>query len=132
MKNRPRIFLSLRREVSHGIEIKPPAFNSKEKAFERWKTELTKAKMGIAVALSIPEHDSTMIREQAMEEVTLADLKQDDGLKTLLTVMEKKSGKDDMEDCLEKYDEFKQCKRESDQKDSYMNLNKNIIEFLRK
>ena len=57
-----------------------------------------------------------MIREQVMEEVPLADLKKDDGLKTLLTFMEKKSGKDDMEDCLEKYEEFKQCKRESDQK----------------
>ena len=31
-------------------------------------TELTKSKMGIAVALSLPEHDSTMIHEQVMEE----------------------------------------------------------------
>ena len=38
--------------------------------------------------------------------------------------MEKKSGKDDMEDCLEKYEEFKQCKRESDQK-----INEFIHEF---
>ena len=42
------------------LKPNPPAFNSKEKAFERWKTEiemwsevtkLTKSKMGIAVAL---------------------------------------------------------------------------------
>ena len=49
------------------LKLNPPAFNSKEKTFERWKTEiemwsevteLTKSKMGIAVALSLPEHDS--------------------------------------------------------------------------
>ena len=62
------------------LKLNTPAFNSKEKTFERWKTEtemwsevteLTKSKMGIAVALSLPEHDSTMIREQVMEEVPL-------------------------------------------------------------
>ena len=83
--------------------------------------------MGIAVGLSIPEHASTMIREQVMEEVPLVDLKKDDGLKTFLTFTEKKLGKDDMEDCLEKYEEFKQCKRESDQK-----INEFIHEFEQK
>ena len=59
------------------LKLNPPTFNNKEKTFECWKTEiemwsevteLTKSKMGIAVALSLPEHDSTMIREQVMEE----------------------------------------------------------------
>ena len=35
--------------------------------------------MGIAVALFLPERDSTMIREQVMEEVPLANLKKDYG-----------------------------------------------------
>ena len=127
-------YILLQELIQDGIEAKPLAFNSKEKTFECWKTEtemwsevteLIKSKMGIAVALSLPEHDSTMIREQVMEQVPLADLKKDEGLKILLTFMEKKLGKDDMEDCLEKYEDFKQCKRESDQKmNSYMNLNK--------
>lgn len=107
------------------MKLNPPVFNSKEKTFERWKveiemwsevTDLAKNKMGIAVALSLPENDSTVIREQVMEEVKLDDLKKDDGLKTLLTFMEKKLGKDDMEDSLEKYEEFKNCRREQDQK----------------
>ena len=74
--------------------------------------------MGIAVALSLPENDSTMIPEQVTEEVPLADLNINNinGLKTLLTSMEKKLSKNDMEDCLEKYEELKQCKGESDQK----------------
>ena len=127
-------YILLQELIQDGIEAKPLAFNSKEKTFECWKTEtemwsevteLIKSKMGIAVALSLPEHDSTMIREQVMEQVPLADLKKDEGLKILLTFMEKKLGKDDMEDCLEKYEDFKPCKRESDQKmNSYMNLNK--------
>ena len=115
------------------LKLNPFAFNSKEKASEQWKTEiemwskvteLTKAKMGIAVTLSLPEHDSTMIREQVMGEVLLADLKKDDALKTLSTFMEKKLDKDDMEDCLEKYEEFKRYKRESHQK-----VNEFIREF---
>ena len=68
-----------------------------------------------------------MIREQVMEEVPLADLKKDDGSKTSLTFMEKKLGKDDMEDCLENYEEFKQCKRESGQK-----INEFIYEIAQK
>ena len=105
------------------MKLNPPAFNSREKTFERWKveiemwsevTDLAKNKMGIAVALSLPENDSTVIREQVMEEVKPDDLKKDDGLKTLLACMEKKLGKDDMEDSLEKYEEFKNCRRELD------------------
>ena len=38
--------------------------------------------------------------------------------------MEKNVGKDDMEDCLEKYEEFKHCNRDSDQK-----INEFIHEF---
>ena len=136
LKYKSVYYILLQELIQDGIKPKPPAFNSREKAFERWKTEiemwsevieLTKSKMGIAVALSLPEHDSTMIREQVLEEVPLADLKKDDGLKTLLTFMEKKLGKDDTEDCLEKYEEFKQCKRESDQ-----TINEFIHEFEQK
>ena len=97
--------------IQDGIEINPPppppppspTFTSKEKTFERWKTdielrsevtELTKGEMGIEVALSLPERYSTMICEQMMEEVPLADLiKKDDGFKTFFTFMEKKLGK---------------------------------------
>ena len=80
------------------LKLNPLAFNSNKKAFEQWTTEigmwsevteLTKAKMGVAVALSLPEHGSTMICEQVTEQVSLEDLKKDDGLKTSLTCMEK-------------------------------------------
>ena len=89
-----------------------PSFTRKDKCFERWKTEVLmwsevtdvqKDKMGIAVALSLPENDESRIREQVVEEVKLEDLKKDTGLTILLTFMEKKLGKDVMLDSLEKY-----------------------------
>ena len=107
------------------MRLNPPVFNREEKNFDRWKTEVTlwsevtdvaKAKMGIAVALSLPENDKSRIREQVMEEMELATLKADDGLEKLLTFMEGKIGKDTMEDSLEKYEEVKNCRREKDQK----------------
>ena len=66
-------------------------------------TDVQKDKMGIAVALSLPENDESRIREQVVEEVKLEDLKKDTGLTILLTFMEKKLGKDVMLDSLEKY-----------------------------
>ena len=68
-------------------------------------TDLEKKKMGIAVALSLPENES--VRAQVMESVPLDDLKREDGLSTLLKFMEKTLGKDDMKESLEKYEEFK-------------------------
>ena len=118
------------------MKLNPPAFNRKEKGFERWKTEIQmwaevtdvkKEKMGIAVALSLPENEESRIREQVMEEVKLEDLKKDTGLTILLTYMEKKLGKDNMEDSLEKYEEFKSCRREKEQK-----INSFIIDFEQK
>ena len=100
------------------MRLNPPVFDREEKIFDRWKTEVTlwaevtdvaKAKMGIAVALSLPENDKSRIREQVMEEIEIATLKTDDGLAKLLEFMEKKLGKDTMEDSLEKYEEFKNC-----------------------
>ena len=107
------------------MKLNPPSFVSKEKSYERWKTEVKawemvtdvpQAKRGIAVALSLPENDSSRVREQVFEEISIDDLGKDDGLKTLLKFMDSKLGKDDMEDSLEKYEEFKNCKRTKNQK----------------
>lgn len=75
-------------------------------------TELAKDKMGIAVAISLLENELTAIWQQ----IKMEDVRKDWGLKTLIALMEKKLGKDGMEDNLEKYEEFKNCRREQDQK----------------
>ena len=43
-----------------------------------------------------------------MAGIALADLKKDIGMETLMAFMERKPGKDDMEDSLENYSHFKE------------------------
>ena len=54
------------------LKLSPPRFVSNEKTYERWKTkvkawelvtDVPKAKRGIAIALSLPDNDSSKIRE---------------------------------------------------------------------
>ena len=53
-----------------------------------------KAKRGIAIALSLPANDSSEIREQVFEEISIDDLRKETGLKALLDFMDLKLGKD--------------------------------------
>ena len=101
-------------------KVKPPLY-SKGKGYERYKQELMawkeistveKKKQGILVALSLPEEDDSGIRERVFDEVSLEDLKKDEGLNTLVAYMDKKLGKDDLADCLEKFEDFEDFKRE--------------------
>ena len=105
-------------------KLKPPAFNSSEKSFEMWKTEVemwvevcgeAEEKQGVILALSLPEKDQSRIREQVMEELSLSKLKIATGVSVLLDFIESKVGKDDMEDSLHKYEEFKNCQRKDGQ-----------------
>lgn len=104
-------------------KITPPKY-SKSKGYERYKQELlawievtdfAKGKQGIVVALSLPEEDETGIRERVFDEMKLADLKKDDGLQKLIAYMDKQLGKDDLADCLEKFEDFEDYKREQAQ-----------------
>ena len=75
----------------------------------------TEEKQGVILALSLPEKDQSRIREQVMEELSLSDLKIANGVSVLLDFIESKVGKDDMEDSLNKYEEFKNCRRKEGQ-----------------
>ena len=100
------------------MKLNPPSFVGNEKTYERWKieikawelvTDVPQAKRGIAIALSLPDNDSSMIREQVFEELSIDDLGKETGLKILFDFMDLKLGKEDLEDSLEKYEEFKNC-----------------------
>lgn len=104
-------------------KINPPYYN-KEKGYERYKqelrawqlvTDIKEEKRGIVVALSLPESDDSGIRERVFDEITLADLNKKEGLDKLIEYMDKKLGKDDLADCLEKFEDFEDFKRESTQ-----------------
>jgi hypothetical protein len=80
------------------MRINPPDF--KFKSYERYKTEVDKKKQAIAIALSLPEEDESGIREKVFDEMDLAPLNADDGLKKLIAFLDKKLGKDELTDSL--------------------------------
>ena len=103
------------------MKINPPTML--KKSYERYKQELlawklvsdvAKSKQGIVVALSLPEDHETQIREKVFDEMDLNELKKEDGLEKLLTFIDSKLGKD-LTDCLEKFEEFENIQRDSEQ-----------------
>ena len=80
-----------------------------------WKlgeiTDLEKEKQGIVIALTLPKMDETGIREKVFDELTIADLKKENGLDLLLEFMDKKLKKDDLADSWEKFKDFEEYKR---------------------
>ncbi|XP_057310466.1 uncharacterized protein LOC130648431 [Hydractinia symbiolongicarpus] len=110
----------------------PPVFNDK-KPYNRYVdelkawtllTDLEKQKQGIAVALSLPEEDSTQVRDKVFSEISIADLNKEDGIDTLIAFMDNLFKKDELTDMYEHYTNFDRYKRKSDETiESY------IIEF---
>ena len=98
--------------------IDPPSLRSKPYELYRqellaWRevTELRKEKQGVAIALSLPENDKTQIREKVFEQISIEDLKMENGLDTLITFLDEHLKKDDLADSLEKFEEFEDFQR---------------------
>ena len=96
------------------MKINPPDFN-RRKCYERYKqellawhvvTEITKAKQGIAIALSLPNNHESDIRKKVFDELTLDKLKTDDGFDAFVKLLDEKLDKDDLADSLEKFADF--------------------------
>lgn len=90
--------------------INPPVFHE-ERGYDRYKLELlawkevtdvSKKKQGIAIALSLPDR----VKEKVFDNVELDTLKGDDSLDTLVTYLDLILKKDELEDCLEKFENF--------------------------
>ena len=105
------------------MKINPPDLK-KSKTYERFKqellawrivTDIDKKKQGIAVALSLPQDEETQIREQVFDELDLDKLNQNDGLDELIKFLDEKLGKDDLADCLEKFEDFEDYVRDKGQ-----------------
>ena len=86
--------------------------------------ELRKEKQGIAKALSLPENDKNQIREKVFEQITIEDLKKEDGLDTLIAFLDAHLKKDDLADGLEKFKEFEDFQRHNG-----MNVTEYIASF---
>ncbi|KAG1673036.1 DNA polymerase epsilon subunit 2 [Nymphon striatum] len=97
----------------------PPAFNDK-KPYNRWVeeikawkelTDLEETKQGLAIALSLPEDDSTSIRDKVFNEISVEDLKKEDGSETLIKFMDNIFKQDELSEAYEAYAEFDRHKR---------------------
>lgn len=106
------------------MKINPPTYAKSSKDYERYKQELLAwneitdvdpKKRGIAIALTLPDGDSSRIREKVFDEIHLADLKRDNGLDILINFLDKHLGKDDLEDSLTKFEEFEDYVRQPDE-----------------
>ena len=103
--------------------INPPSYNS-GKLYERFKqellawreiTELSQHKQGIAVALSLPEADENKIKDKVFDQISLDELKGEDGLNILIGFLDKHLGKDELADSIEKFEDFDDFKRKEGQ-----------------
>ena len=99
--------------------IDPPSLRTKTYELYRqellaWRevTDLKKDKQGVAIAVSLPEDDKTKIREKVFGQISLGDLKKDDGLDILIAFLDTHLKKDDLADSLEKFEEFEDFERQ--------------------
>ena len=97
----------------------PPAFDMDSKPYNHWieevkawveLTDLAKAKQGLALALSLPEKDSSNIRDKVFSDVSLEDLKSDDGVKKLIKFMDNLFKKDGLSEAYEIFSDFERFK----------------------
>ena len=98
--------------------IDPPTLGAEP--YESYKQELLawrevkdlrKEKQGVAIALSLPKNDKTQIREKVFDQISIEDLKKEDGLDTLIAFLDKHLKKDDLADSLDKFGEFEDFQR---------------------
>ena len=100
------------------VKINPPGLCSK--SYELYKlqllawrevTDICKTKQGIVIALSLSENEEFQIKEKVFNQVSLDDLKKEDGLDILIQFLDKHLKKDDLTDSIEKFEEFDDCQR---------------------
>ena len=101
------------------MTIEPPHFSSKN--FEIYKlellawsevTEISKSKQAIVITLSITDND---IRENIFTQLSLDDLKQENGPYCLIQFLDSFLGKDEITDTVEKYEDFENLQRADNQ-----------------
>ena len=101
------------------MTIDPPDFSSQN--FELYKqelrawsevTEVSRSKQAIVIALSIKD---TATRENVLSQLSLEDLKQDNGLEILINFLDSFFEKHEISDALEKYEDFEKFQRSDNQ-----------------
>ena len=100
------------------MDIDPPRFTSQN--FERYKLELqawsevtnvSKAKQGALIALSLPEDDQYQIREKVFSGLSLDELTKESSLNNLIKFLDGYLGKDELVDTIDKFEDFENFER---------------------
>ena len=104
------------------MDIDPPRFTSLN--FERYKLELqawsevtnvSNAKQGAVIALSLPEDDKHQIREKVFSGLSLDELTKEGSLNILIKFLDGYLGKDELVDSIDKFEEFENFERANKQ-----------------
>ena len=77
--------------------------------------DLPYTKQGTAIALSLPPESSSNIRDKVFEQLTITDLKAENGFETLLAFLDRELQKDYICANCDKFNEFEEFLRSSDQ-----------------
>ena len=100
----------------------PPVFDIDTKPYSRWieeidawkeLTDFTENKQGLAVAFSMPENESSGIRDRVFSDVAIDDLKGADGIEKLMAYMDKIFKKDELCDAYETFCDFDRFHRKA-------------------
>ena len=110
------------------LTINPPGLASK--SYELYKqellawrevTEVCRSKQGIVIALTLPNEVPFKVKENVLNNLSLDELKRENGLDTLIQYLDVYLEKDDLSDRFEKYEDFENFQRTNGQ---------NIREFI--
>ena len=69
-------------------------------------TDLAKEKQGVAIALSLPENDPSGVHDEVFNEITLANLNNEEGVNTLINYFNRLFLKDELSELYECYIKF--------------------------
>ncbi|VDI80195.1 Hypothetical predicted protein [Mytilus galloprovincialis] len=106
--------------MAASVNYKVPPVFTEQKPYSRWideikawkaLTDLDKKKMGIAIALSLPEEGLNSIRDKVFSDLSLEALSADDGVDKLIELMDKIFKKDELRQAYEAYSEFDRFRR---------------------
>ncbi|CAG2223740.1 unnamed protein product [Mytilus edulis] len=106
--------------MAASVNYKVPPVFTEQKPYSRWideikawkaLTDLDKKKMGIAIALSLPEEGLNSIRDKVFSDLSLEALNADDGVDKLIEFMDKIFKKDELSEAYEAYSEFDRFRR---------------------
>ena len=116
------------------VKLPIPKFDAKTKRYERYiqeveawcsvNTGIEEKQKAVVLALSLPDTDESGVKDKLFNDISLADLSKEDGVKVFIEFMDGLFKKDDLSETYERYVQFDRF-----QKIASQNIDEFIIEF---